>query len=168
MNQLTVFKVLTYLLIPVALLFGLIDIFMLIMALSNPSILLVVFAIACFVIYLFATLKFLLNGIAINKECKSSLKDWIKVNAYVTLFLSIMFLMNSSATLFIDENTLRKTLGEMMGQQAELAGKISLDFFVKMFRIISGTMLVISAFTVVHVSICFRLLKRYQHLFINE
>ena len=168
MSPITIFKILTYLLIPVAILFGLMDIIMLFMALANPAILLIVFALACFVMYTFTSLRFLLEGIVNNQHCKSSLKDWIKVNAYVTLFLFIMFFMNSAATFFIDDITLRQTLSEMMDQQPELAGKISLDFFIKIFHVVSGIMFVISSLIIIHVLMNFKFLKRYQDLFSKE
>lgn len=168
MKELTIFKTLTYILIPVAVLFGLMDLFMFFMALANPAVLLIVFAIACFVIYIFTSLRFLLEGIIQEQPCKKSLKDWIKVNAYATLFIFIMFFMNSSATFFIDDITLRQTLSEMMEQQPELSGKISMDFFVKIFHIVSGIMFVISGLVLIHVLINFKLLKRYQDRFSKE
>jgi hypothetical protein len=169
MQQLTIFRILTYILVPVALLFGFLDIFMLLMSLSgNPAMLLIVFAMACFVIYVFASLKFLVQGIGNDRHCSSSLKDWIKVNAYGTLFISSMFLLNSSAAFFINDINLRQLLSDMIEQQPEISGKISLDFFIQLFRIISAIMFFISLLTITHVMFNFKLIKRYQHLFEKE
>ncbi len=166
MNQLTIFKIISFLLIPVALLFGLMDIAVTIMALSgNPAFLLMAFAMACFVIYVFASLYFLLNGINHERQCKPSLKDWIKVNAYGSLFISVLFLMNASAVFFINDINLRQVISEMMEQQPELSGKITLDVFIKMFKVVAGLMFVISALTITHILIHFKLLKRYDYLF---
>lgn len=169
MSQLTVFRVLTFILVPVAMLFGILDLFMLLMALSaNPAMLLIVFAMACFVIYVFTSVRFLLQGIGNERQLNASLKDWIKVNAYGTLFISVMFLMNSAAAFYINEVNLRQMLSEMIAQQPEVAGKISLDYFIRLFRVISGIMLVVSLLAIVHVMINFRLLRRYDHLFGKE
>ncbi|MDP1844922.1 MAG: hypothetical protein Q8K64_16010 [Sediminibacterium sp.] len=165
MQQITIFKIITFILVPVALLFGLMDLIMLMMALSNPALLLIVFAMACFVIYLFASLRFLLQGILNERQCSATLKDWIKVNAYGTLFISSMFLLNSSAAFFINDINLRQVLSDMIDQQPELSGKISLDLFVKMFRVISAIMFVISLLTITHVMLNFKLMKKYAHLF---
>lgn len=165
MQQITIFKIITFILVPVALLFGLMDLIMLMMALSNPALLLIVFAMACFVIYLFASLKFLLQGISNERQCSATLKDWIKVNAYGTLFISSMFLLNSSAAFFINDINLRQVLSDMIDQQPELSGKISLDLFVKMFRVISAIMFLISLLTITHVMLNFKLMKKYAHLF---
>jgi len=169
MSQLTIFRVLTFLLVPVALLFGILDLFMLLMALSaNPAMLLIVFAMACFVIYVFTSARFLLQGIGNERQLNASLKDWIKVNAYGTLFISVMFLMNSVAAFYINEVNLRQMLSDMIAQQPDVAGKISLDYFIRLFRVISGIMLVVSLLAIVHVMINFRLLRRYDHLFGKE
>lgn len=169
MSQLTIFRVLTFILVPVAILFGILDLFMLLMALSaNPAMLLIVFAMACFVIYIFTSVRFLLQGIGNERQLNASLKDWIKVNAYGTLFISVMFLMNSAAAFYINEVNLRQMLSEMIAQQPEVAGKISLDYFIRLFRVISGIMLVVSLLAIVHVMINFRLLRRYEHLFGKE
>lgn len=166
MNQLTIFKVISFLLVPVALLFGLMSVLVLIMALSaNPALLLMAFAMACFVIYVFASLYFLMFSISNERPCKSSLKDWIKVNAYGSLFISVLFLMNATAVFFINDINLRQIISEMMEQQPEISGKITLDVFIKMFKVIAGFMFTISALTITHILINFKLLKRYDYLF---
>jgi hypothetical protein len=166
MNQLTVFKVISFLLVPVALLFGLMSIIVLIMALSaNPALLIMAFAMACFVMYVFASLYFLMFSISNDRPCKASLKDWIKVNAYGSLFISVLFLMNASAVFFINDINLRQIISEMMEQQPEIAGKITLDVFIKMFKVVAGLMFAISALTITHILIHFKLLKRYDYLF---
>jgi hypothetical protein len=166
MNQLTVFKLISFLLVPVALLFGLMSIIVFMMALSaNPALLLMAFAMACFVMYVFASLYFLMFSINNQRPCKSSLKDWIKVNAYGSLFISVLFLMNASAVFFINDINLRQIISEMMEQQPAISGKITLDVFIKMFRVVAGLMFIISALTITHILMNFKLLKRYDYLF---
>jgi hypothetical protein len=136
------------------------------MALSaNPALLLMAFAMACFVMYVFASLYFLMFSINNQRPCKSSLKDWIKVNAYGSLFISVLFLMNASAVFFINDINLRQIISEMMEQQPAISGKITLDVFIKMFRVVAGLMFIISALTITHILMNFKLLKRYDYLF---
>jgi len=166
MKQLTIFRILSFLLVPVAILFAIMDIFLFVMALSaNPALLLFAFALACFVIYVFASLKFLMSNIDHQKTSSSTLKDWIKVNAYASLFISVLFLMNSTAAFFINDINLRQMISEMMEQQSEISDKISLDVFIKMFRVVSSIMFCISAISIAHILIQFKLLKRYDYLF---
>ncbi len=166
MKQLTIFRILSFLLVPIAILFAIMDIFLFIMAISaSPALLFFVFVMACFVIYVFVSLKFLMSNIDHQKTSSSSLKDWIKVNAYASLFISVLFLMNSSAAFFINDINLRQIISEMMEQQPEISGKFSLDIFIKMFRVVSSIMFCISAITIAHILIQFKLLKRYDYLF---
>ena len=166
MKQLTIFRILSFLLVPVAILFAIMDIFLFVMAIStNPTLLFFAFVMACFVIYVFVSIKFLMSNIDQQKTSSSSLKDWIKVNAYASLFVAVLFLMNSMATFFINDINLRQLISEMMEQQPEISGKFSLDVFIKMFRVISSIMFCISAITIAHILIQFKLLKRYDYLF---
>lgn len=165
MQQLTIYKIISFILVPVALFLGTADIMMLLVSLANPTLLLIVFAIACFVIYIIASMRFLLRGIINQHVCSAGLKDWIKVNAYGTLFVFSMFLLNSTAAFFISDVNLRQVLGEMMEQQTELAGKISLDYFVQIFRILSSVLFVISLLAIIHVRMTFRLIRQNPQLF---
>jgi hypothetical protein len=61
--QLKLYTVLSYILIPIALFFASMDILLLFSTLANPSALIIVFILACLVIYTFASFKFLKSGI---------------------------------------------------------------------------------------------------------
>jgi len=80
MKQVQIFKVLTYLLIPIALLFGFMALLVLPTALANPALLLIVFIFSCITIYTFSSLRFVTTAINKAKNCNPSLKDWIKIN----------------------------------------------------------------------------------------
>ena len=85
--NLKLYTILSYLLIPIALFFGFLDIIFLFSSLANPSALILVFILACLVIYTFASFRFLKGGIEKELPQPLKLKDWIKVNAYVSFFL---------------------------------------------------------------------------------
>lgn len=89
--SLKLYRILSFILIPLALLFAFIDIAFLITAMANPSVLIFVFAIACLVVYTFLSFSFLKRGIEREQHQSAKLKDWIKVNAYVSLFLCSLF-----------------------------------------------------------------------------
>ncbi len=82
--SLKLYRILSYILMPIALLFAFIDTAFLITALANLGVLIFVFAIACLVIYTFASFSFLKRGIEKEQHQSAKLKDWIKVNAYVS------------------------------------------------------------------------------------
>src|SRR5437764_1519642 len=87
-SLLIVYRLLTFILLPIAVIIGIVDITVLSLALATPSALLLVFAIACIVIYVFTSFSFLTNGIIGGRQCKPSLRDWIRVNAFVSIALS--------------------------------------------------------------------------------
>ena len=90
-DNLKLYKILTYILLPIGYLFGLIDVLFFMSALANPATLIFVFVIACLVIYTLTSYKFYKQGILNEQILKAKLKDWIKVNAYVSLFLCSLF-----------------------------------------------------------------------------
>ena len=98
-QNLKLYTVLTYILIPIALFFGFLDVLILFSSLANPSALIMVFIIACLVIYTFSSYKFLKMGLEREIVQTLKLKDWIKVNAYVSFFLCSLFFVNSISVL---------------------------------------------------------------------
>lgn len=166
MKQLTIYRILSFILVPIALIIGFLDLFVLIMGLSgNPAMLFIAFVMACLVIYAFASLRFLLHGIGNQRHCKPSLRDWIKVNAYGTLFIAGMFFLNSTGVFFLGDIQLQQMLSDVMEQQPELAGKISMETMVNMFKVVAVIMFIISVTAIIHVQIGFRLLRQYSYLF---
>ena len=92
-NNLKLYKVLTYILIPIALFFGFIDVLFLMSALANPGALIFVFIIACLVIYTFTSFKFYRLGVQREQPLTKGLKDWVKVNAIVSIFFMQFILL---------------------------------------------------------------------------
>ena len=95
-NEMKLYTVLSYCLIPIALFFAFLDIIILATSLANPSALIMVFIVACLVIYTYTSFKFLKTGVEREQIQTKKTKDWIKVNAYVSLFLCSLFFINLS------------------------------------------------------------------------
>jgi hypothetical protein len=165
MNQLTIFRVLTFVLIPIAAIFGFIDILFILSALANPAFLLFAFILAAFVIYTFSSLKFLTKGIDISRPCKPSLRDWIRVNAYVSTFMGVMFLMNALSIFFTSDITLRQYLSHFLETQPNVPAMLNLELFLTIMKAMAWFMLVISLVLLTHIQLNFRLLKKYRFLF---
>ncbi len=165
MKPLTIFRILSFILIPIAAFFALLDIFMLINALVNPAFFLIVFMVACFVIYTFASLRFLTQHIDTGRPSKPSLKDWIKVNAYISLFIGTMILMNSISILASSDSSLRQIVGQMLETQPNVPALLTPEFFMKAMKIAAYFMLFMGIILVYHIFLNFRLLKQYAHLF---
>lgn len=165
MKQLTLFRILTFILLPIAAIFGVFDLVMLAIALSNPAMLFPVFTMASFVIYTFVSLRFLTKGIDIEKPCNNSLRDWIRVNAFVSAFMGIMLLMNTITIFFMSDAMLRQTLEQILEKQVNVSPLLNLALFVKMMKMAAWFMLFISLILLSHIFINFRLMKQFKHLF---
>ncbi len=165
MKALTLFRVLTFILLPIAALFGVIDFFMLFTALANPAMLFIVFIMAGFVIYTFSSLRFLTKGIDLNKPCKPALKDWIKVNGYVSIFLGVSFLMNALTVFFSSEAGLRQILKQFLETQPNVPPMLTPELFIYMMKIAAYFLFFVSVVLLAHIPVNFRLLKQYGYLF---
>jgi hypothetical protein len=165
MKQLTLFRILTFILVPFAALFGFMDLLFLLSALANPALLLMVFVLAAFVIYVFASLKFLNRGIDANRPCAPSLRDWIRVNAYVSLFMGGLFFLNGTSILFMSDSNLNQFIHQFLETQPNIPAMLTPAFFLTILKTMAWFMLVVSVFLLTHIIIGFRLLKLYAYLF---
>jgi hypothetical protein len=159
------YRILTYILVPFALLFGLFTLILFFIAISNPALFLGVFLLAAFIIYYFCSFRFLHNGLLNKQQLKPKLRDWIKVNAYVTLPFAIMNFMQGFMLIrkpaLIDESI--KQMLEMqqrMGVPAQPAGTYN-----SMMMTVLYIILFFSIVLLVHVMLTFSFLKKYEHLF---
>jgi len=168
MNQVQIFKVLTYLLIPIALLFGFMALFALPTALANPALLLVVFIFSCIAIYTFSSLRFVTTAINKAKNCNPSLKDWIKINGYISVGTAFMFLFNSIAILMLGPIEFNDFVSKAMEKQASLPPSITPAFVGQMLKYTAIFMLITSTIILVHTRMQFVYLKAYSYVFESE
>jgi len=163
MKGLTIYRVLTFILLPVATFLGVIAFFGLLAALVNPTLLMGIFIIACVVIYTFTSFRFLNKGIEQGQPCKPGLKDWIRVNAFGSLvfifmcFLQFYYILTEPALL----NTAMQQALAMQNNSAAASPEL-------MVKVMKGTLYVMLGFTVlllIHIVFSFYFLKVYNHLF---
>lgn len=159
----TLYRILSYFLIIIAAILGFACLFALLIALNNPALLLSVFLIAAVVMYSFTSFIFLVKGIDSNRPLKSNMKDLIKVNAYVALVFMIMNIVQS-VSIISNPVILNDAVSQVTAMQN---GKspLSAAFMLKMMKAVVWFMLFYSVILGMHISITFRLLKQYAHLF---
>jgi hypothetical protein len=164
-QNLKLYNILTYFLIPIALFFGFLDVLILFSSLSNPSALIMVFIIACLVIYTFSSYKFFKFGIEREIVQTLKLKDWIKVNAYVSFFLCSLFFVNSISVLVSTNAVLLKFIDEFLQQQPNMPKEITNALVLSILKGVSVFLLITGIIGIIHVRITLRLVKQYAHLF---
>jgi len=159
-TELTIFKVLTYLLLPIGFFFGLVALMMLVIAISNVQLLLPLFLMACFTIYIFTSFRFT-QRIDAGQPVSGKLRDWMRVNGFVTIFMSVLFLMNAAAILFLPEQKLVEMIQPTIDTMGTLAGGITAEQMVGRLKYFSVFLLVVSVTLLIHLVINFRLQKLY-------
>jgi hypothetical protein len=168
MNLLPVYRVLTYVLLPFVALIGLMTLFALLVALANPVALLPVFILACTVIYTICSFMFLSRGINKAQACKKSLKDWIKVNAYVSMFFCVMMILDYIAVLR-DNGLLRDTMQQAISMQGgSIPKNITADVMVQVAKGFFGFMCLYGILLLVHILIGFKMIRAYAYVFERE
>jgi len=159
------YLVLSYILIPIALFFGFMDSILLLSALTNPSAMILVFAMACIVIYSFTSFKFLKLGIERAQTQTTKLKDWIKVNAYVSLVMFCLIYLNAVSILLSCDFILIKFIDEFLAQQSGLPSVMNSQFILKTLHVAAYFLFVIGAVGILHIRMTLRLVKEYDYLF---
>jgi hypothetical protein len=167
MKFLTIYKILTYILFPFAALFALNAINSLFVSLTNPALLVVTFTVACMPIYVYTSSKFLFSGILKAKPSSAKLKDWIKVNAVVSVvFAAFIFLGGLGALLMLQNpEAFTQALQQMPAEQKNIMGAMNPQQMEQFLKIGAAILLPLSFIIIIHVILTFRFLKIYHYVF---
>jgi hypothetical protein len=164
MKQLTVYRILSYILLPVAALLAFLTLLALIVSLGNVAMLFSAFITGATVIYIFSSFSFLQNGIDRQAACKPKLKDWIKVNGYVALFFAVMGLIQGIVVLS-NPGATKMIMDNFMTMQATELKAPEMALMLKIMKAVLWFMVVFSAILLFHISTTFKLLRQYKHVF---
>lgn len=164
-KNLKLYVILTYLLIPISLLFALLDVALLLSALTNPGALIMVFIIACLVIYTYVSFKFFSVGIQREQPLENKLKDWIKVNAYVSFLLCALFFINSISILISNDVTLLGFIDEFLQQQPGLPAEMTSQLVLSIMKSLAIFLFIVSCIGLLHIRMTLSLIKQYDYLF---
>jgi hypothetical protein len=156
-----IFKILTYLLLPIGFFFGMMGVMMLVIAISNPQILLPLFLMVCFAIYIFTSFRFT-QVISAGQPLTQRLRDWMRVNGYVCIFMSLIFLLNAAAISFLPDQKLLEMIQPTIDNMGSLAGGITAEQMVSKLRSFSFFLLAMSSFLLLHILLNFRLQKIFS------
>ena len=164
--KLTIYRIFSFLLVPVALLFTISVLMFIRAAFANPAMLLPLFIVACVSIYSFAALNFLIKGIDGKKYLGKSSKDWLKVNAIVSIVFSL--LMISQCILFIMHPEMLHDIAVQAKQNGGDELKVPMETFENYLRITSYFLLVYAVVLLIHTLLSFQFVRMYNFLFQNE
>jgi hypothetical protein len=165
MQQITIYKIFTFILLPFAALFGFFSLILFFIGLANPVILLPVCVMACFTVYAVCCTIFVVKGIDKQQPLKPSLKDWIKVNGYVANVMAVISLINSVGLIAYSRVQLTKLAQELIASQPVKPEGISIETIVSGLIVMTYVMLVFSVVLLIQLALSFRLVKKHQYLF---
>lgn len=167
MAGLKIYRILTYILLPFALLLILNIAGSLVMSFGVPLLLLSNFILACLPIYIFTSSYFLLFGVFKAKNCKHSLKDWIKVNAYVAILFSVLMIMGCFAILMAINNPVLLT--ELMSKlNTQGMPGVTKQNNVQLIQLLKTSVYIMLPFSIAllaHIIFTFKAIKLYGHVF---
>lgn len=166
MKSITIYKIFTYLLLPFALIMLLTFFPMLMAAFASPTALLPLFMLACIIIYIVCSYTFLQKGLVREMACKKSLRDWIKVNAYVSIAFVILMLAQISVLLSNSSETSKQLMDAfVMQSNGNVPPQLTTTLIQKMLNFIMYFMFIYSIILGVHIFITLRFIKLYNHIF---
>lgn len=163
MKSLLLYRIFSYFLLIIAVILGIAALFALLLALSNPPLLLSVFVIVAVVIYSIVSFLFLINGLDGQRQQQPRLRDWIKVNAYVAVVFVVMNIFQSVAVL---QNP--AVLSEAVSQVSTIQQTktpLSPAMMLKVMKAVVWFLLFYALILGFHISLTFRYLKQYSSLF---
>lgn len=162
-NNMLLYRIFSYFLLVIAILFGLVGFIRLLGALAEPVMLFEVFQIFAVVVYSVASFKFLTNGIDGKQVQQSSLRDWIKVNAFVSIFF-VIGLVTASVGALINPSLITDFVGTFPVIQPKGAPPIK-GVMVTMLKAIFCFFILYAVILAWHIVLTFRFLKEQAHLF---
>jgi hypothetical protein len=159
--MLTFYRILSYLLLPVALILGLATLAGLLMALGNLSVLLSVFACGASTIYIIVSFMFLQRVIEAKRVVRHSLRDWVRANGFVAMGFGALLIVQSY--MFLTNPAFMKQVMEQVATMQQSA--VPPAAVMQSMKAVLWIMQAIGILLLVHISLSFRLLRKYASYF---
>lgn len=154
-------------LLPIAGLCGLNLLFALPMAIANPLLLIILFVLFAIVAYIFSSFIFFIKGVQNEKPLKKGLKDFTKINGYITAVVAAYLLVAALAYLGLPEmqKTMADNFPELKKAMGNAGSNIDKESFLRMAKKMTIFLAIFGAALLYHFITTLRLLKKYAALF---
>ncbi len=165
--QLIFYRLITFILLPIAAINAISILGILPAAFANPLMLISVFINFAVIMYTFTSFSFFIRGVVKGKPFKASFKDWIKVNAYVSIGYGSIILL--CALIYFGSADIQKKIADNSAQLQTVLGAKNLDK-AALLRLLRGGLSFAACFSAVliaHIIITLGLLKKYKQLFVE-
>jgi len=167
-NLMPVYRVVSYVLLAAAAFLSIADLIGLLVSLANPSGFLGVFMLTGAIIYTISSFYFYNQGIQKGRVFKKSLRDWIRVNAFVSIAFALISGIQSG--LFLSQpKHIADYYREVVRMQPSYASTgITQASFTNMFSGVLVAFVVYCILLLAHIAITFVMLKSNTQLFKRE
>jgi len=166
-RKLVFYSFLTFVILPMSAILGVMCIIILWSAFGNPTAMIDVAILATFVLYSFSAFSFLTRGVQNGKPFKASFKDFIKVNGYVALIVSVLVVV--TAVLYFTWPAFKNTaITELMKKQAAQPNGFDA---VHLNAMLSKVLYGLGSYCILvstHIIISLQLMRQYGNLFVKQ
>lgn len=163
MKLLSIYRIISYLLVIIAGILGFAVLFALLLALANPALLLSVFIAVAVVLYTFSSFVFLIKGVDGKQKLRSRMKDFIKVNAYVSIVFAVMNIIQA-VSVILTPTILNDAMSQIASMQ-QSPTPLPAGTVLKVVKGMIWFLLVYGILLSVHIQITFRLMKQHASVF---
>lgn len=163
MKSLLLYRIVSYVLLVVAVILGIAALFTLLIALANPALLISVFVVVAVVLYSVSSFLFLHNGIDGKQTLKVKLRDFIRVNGYVAIVFVTMNIFQS-ITVIIEPSVLNHAVNDFAAAQQSKT-PVPKGLFLTFMKAAIWFLLIYAVALGYHILATFRYLKQYAALF---
>lgn len=162
MNQLSVFRILTYILLPIAAFLGVMSLIALLLALANPAIVLPVLLLAALVTYIIACFVFLLKNVDTGKAPSIKLQSLLRFTSIISISFAGLWLMSTLQFLTTSYPKKIQIVNEFLKMQPNMPG-LNIDDFLNIMNAVSWGMLVFSVILIVQIILYFQLIRLFRN-----
>lgn len=164
MNKYIGYGLFFIILIPVAFLLGIGILFSLLQAFANPVLLFPLFMLSSFVVYTIASLVFYNKAVRQKRTCKASLRDLIRINAFIIMIPAVLFIWQG-LNIASNPGSINELIKQVKTVQSTMV-VVSDVVLAKLIRGIYYFMVTYAIVILLHIIYTFRLLKQYKPLFL--
>lgn len=166
-QKLVLYRLTTFILLPIAGLLGLNLLFTLPAIFSNPPLLLGAFILFAIVAYVISSFIFFLQGVQNNKPLKQGLKDFVRVNAFITIAFAVFSLLGAVSYFSVMQNVSADDLARLQKNMGPAFDGMTKDAFLRLLKELFIILAVLGVMLLYHTIATFRLLKQYASLFVT-
>ena len=162
-----VYRVVSYILLGIAGILSLFDLIGLLVSLANPAGFLGVFILTGVIIYTATSFYFSREGVQKGRVLKKSLRDWIRVNAFVAIFFGVMSIADC-ITFLAQPKMVDDVYKEMIRMQPAYAkAGVTKESLAHLLNGVIIFLVIYCVLLLAHIVVTFALLKKNRQVFGN-